>query len=159
MVYGFIGLGNMAGAIIRGMYKSGAFENDTILGFNRSEEKTLKLKEETGLVPCQSESETAEKSDVVILAVKPQMLPAVLPKIVPVMNKDKLLISIAAGKNTNYYEEILGTDGPVVRIMPNINAKVGISFPLSAKYMSFLRNSFRCFLLSQELQVPLFICI
>ncbi|MBO7389475.1 MAG: NAD(P)-binding domain-containing protein, partial [Oscillospiraceae bacterium] len=81
MIYGFIGLGNMAGAIIRGMYKSGAFENDTILGFNRSEKKTLKLKEETGLVPCQSESETAEKADVVILAVKPQMLPAVLPKI------------------------------------------------------------------------------
>ncbi len=127
MNYGFIGLGNMAGAIIRGMYKSGAFENDTILGFNRSEEKTLKLKEETGLVPCQSESETAEKSDVVILAVKPQMLPAVLPKIVPVMNKDKLLISIAAGKKIKYYEDILGTDGPVVRIMPNINAKVGMS--------------------------------
>ena len=52
MIYGFIGLGNMASAILRGMARSGAFEGDTLCGFNRSEGKTIALWNEIGLVPC-----------------------------------------------------------------------------------------------------------
>ena len=54
MVYGFIGLGNMAGAILRGMAGSGSFASDTLCGFNRSPGKTRKLAQEIGLVPCES---------------------------------------------------------------------------------------------------------
>ena len=83
MKYGFIGLGNMAGAIIAGMAACGKFKNDYLYGFNRSQGKTLALKEKHGLIPCASAAEVAEKADVIILAVKPQVLPEVMPRIKP----------------------------------------------------------------------------
>ena len=125
MVYGFIGLGNMASAILRGMAASGAFADDTLCGFNRSEGKTLALWNEIGLVPCRDAAAAAQMADVVVLAVKPQMLPDVLPLVTPEMTKEKLLVSIAAGKPTTYYEAQLPEGVGVVRVMPNINARVG----------------------------------
>ncbi len=125
MVYGFIGLGNMASAILRGMAASGAFADDTLCGFNRSEGKTLALWNEIGLVPCRDAAAVAQMADVVVLAVKPQMLPDVLPLVTPEMTKEKLLVSIAAGKPTTYYEAQLPEGVGVVRVMPNINARVG----------------------------------
>ena len=125
MIYGFIGLGNMASAILRGMAASGAFADDTLCGFNRSEGKTLALWHEIGLVPCADAAAVAEMADVVVLAVKPQMLPDVLPLVAPAMTPEKLLVTIAAGKPTTYYESQLPEDVGVVRVMPNINARVG----------------------------------
>lgn len=61
MKYGFIGLGNMTGAIIAGMAACGKFKNDYLYGFNRSQGKTLALKEKHGLIPCASAAEVAEK--------------------------------------------------------------------------------------------------
>ena len=124
MVYGFIGLGNMASAILRGMAASGAFADDTLCGFNRSEGKTLALWHEIGLVPCKDAAAVTQMADVVVLAVKPQMLPDVLPLVTPEMTKDKLLVTIAAGKPTSYYEAQLQEGVGVVRVMPNINARV-----------------------------------
>ena len=124
MKYGFIGLGNMAGAIIAGMASCGKFKNDYLYGYNRSQGKTLALKEKHGLIPCATAAEVADKADVIILAVKPQVLPAVLPEIAKGVTKDKTVISIAAGKSTAWYEERLPKGVPVVRVMPNINARV-----------------------------------
>lgn len=127
MKYGFIGLGNMAGAIIAGMAACGKFKNDYLYGFNRSEGKTLALKEKHGLIPCASATEVAEKSDVIILAVKPQVMPELLERTAKSISKDKTVITIAAGKTTDWYEERLAKGTPVVRVMPNINAKVKAS--------------------------------
>ena len=55
------------------------------------------------------------------------MLPEVLPEIAKSVTKDKTLITIAAGKSTGWYEERLAKGVPVVRVMPNINAKVKAS--------------------------------
>ena len=93
MKYGFIGLGNMAGAILRGMHRSGNFARDTLLGYNRSAQKTETLRDEIGLVPCESAKDVAERADVIVLAVKPQMLPDVLPELVDAVTPDKLVIS------------------------------------------------------------------
>ena len=127
MKYGFIGLGNMAGAILRGMHRSGNFERDTLLGYNRTAAKTEALRDEIGLVPCESARDVAERADVIVLAVKPQMLPDVLPELRDAVTPEKLVISIAAGKPTTYYESAFMPGVPVVRVMPNINAKVGLS--------------------------------
>ena len=127
MKYGFIGLGNMAGAIIAGMASCGKFKNDYLYGYNRSQGKTLSLKEKHGLIPCATAAEVAEKADVIILAVKPQVLPEVLPEIAKSITKDKTVITIAAGKGTEWYEERLAKGVPIVRVMPNINAKVKAS--------------------------------
>ena len=103
MVYGFIGLGNMAGAILRGMAGSGNFSCDTLCGFNRSPGKTQSLAQEIGLVPCESAKEVAEKADVLVLGVKPQMLPEVLDPIKDAIHPDKLVVTIAAGKGFSFY--------------------------------------------------------
>lgn len=124
MRYGFIGLGNMAGAIIEGMTSSGKFSSDQIYGFNRSESKTLALKDKCGIIPCKSAAEVVGKAEVIILAVKPQMMEAVLKDIGALITRDKTIITIAAGKECAWYEERIGAAVPVVRVMPNINAKV-----------------------------------
>ena len=124
MVYGFIGLGNMAGAILRGMEGSGNFSRDTLCGFNRSPGKTRKLAQEIGLVPCESAKEVAEKADVLVLGVKPQMLPDVLEPIKGAIHPDKLVVTIAAGKGFSFYASYFGENVPLVRVMPNICAQV-----------------------------------
>ena len=114
MIYGFIGLGNMASAILRGMRESGKFTDDTLAGYDVDETKADRVDRMFA-----GEAETAEKSDVIILAVKPQFMDGVLAKIRP---GDKPVITIAAGKETGYYEaRVPGIR--VVRAMPNINAK------------------------------------
>jgi len=106
------------------MAKSGKFPAGTVYGYNRSPEKTRVLAAETELVPCESAADTAKRADVVVLAVKPQMMGDVLPQIAPAVSGDKLIVSIAAGKPTSYYEAAFSDPVPVVRVMPNINAKV-----------------------------------
>ena len=124
MNYGFIGLGNMAGAILAGMAVSGEFAGDKIYGYNRSREKTEKLKAGMGLIPCGSAADAAEAADVVVLAVKPQMMPAVVEELSPVLTPEKTVLSIAAGLPCAWYEARLAPGVPVVRLMPNIAAKV-----------------------------------
>ena len=126
MIYGFIGLGNMASAILRGMDKSGRFPRGTVLGYNRTPEKGLALEKELGLALCDSELAVAEKADAVVLCVKPQFMEEVLERIAPAVTADKLILTIAAGKETGWYEARLG-EVPVVRVMPNINARVNRS--------------------------------
>ena len=123
MKYGFIGLGNMASAILRGMKKySSEFDNDVIYGYDLSKEKCDELSSELGLEILSSEADIVENAETVVLAVKPQMMAGVLEKIAPLVN-NKLIITIAAGKPIAFYEDKL-RNAPVVRIMPNINAKV-----------------------------------
>lgn len=135
MKYGFIGLGNMAGAIIAGMAACGKFKNDYLYGFNRSQGKTLALKEKHGLIPCASAAEVAEKADVIILAVKPQVLPEVMPEIAKGITKDKTVISIAAGKSIGWYEERLakGATADDIKIADGIFASVGKIYHIEEK--------------------------
>ena len=124
MKYGFIGLGNMASAIIGGMIGGGTAGCD-ILGFNRTPAKTGALVEKYGIVGCGSADEVVEKADIIILAVKPQMLPDVMDAAAKCGGKP--VLSIAAGKTLSWYMERLPEGTPVVRIMPNIAARVGES--------------------------------
>ena len=127
MTYGFIGLGNMASAILRGMAKAGVFAENALVGYNPSAAKAQALQNEMPLRACSSAREAAEAADVVVLAVKPQVLPDVLPQIASVVTAQTLVVSIAAGKPTAYYEAALSDGVPVVRVMPNIAARVGAS--------------------------------
>ncbi len=122
MHYGFIGTGNMASAIISGAIGSGRFKATDIYGYNRHIEKAEKLKKECGLNVCGSLSEIIAVSDIIVLAVKPQVLPELLPQMSGHC-EGKKIVSIAAGKTLAYFEEKLGRL-PVLRVMPNINARV-----------------------------------
>lgn len=127
MRYGFIGLGNMGGAILRGMIVCGRFRAEDITGFDADAQKLRSVAEETGINEGSGCRETAEKSDVILLAVKPQQLPGVLSEISGTEGlTDKLFISIAAGFPVERIVSMLGQPTvSVIRAMPNLNASVG----------------------------------
>lgn len=125
MKVGFIGAGNMGGAIIRGMVSSG-FAAADIPVYDKDSSKLMQLFEDCGIVIASSAKDVVEQSDTVILAVKPQMLSDVLTPLAPEFRRRKpLLISIAAGKTISYIEGIIGKEVPLIRVMPNIAAMVG----------------------------------
>ncbi len=127
MTVGFIGAGNMAGAIIRGMAGSG-FRGENIWVYDTDETKLTALYADCGVTICPSADSTASGVDALVLAVKPQVLPAVLPMLAGTLHRCRpLVISIAAGKDLASLEEMAGEGLPLVRVMPNINAKVNES--------------------------------
>lgn len=81
MKFGFIGLGNMAGAIIHGMITSQQFNAADVYGMNRSREKTEDLVNKYGIQAADTIEQIMEQVDVIVIAVKPQMFEDVLPTI------------------------------------------------------------------------------
>ncbi|MGN0523295.1 MAG: pyrroline-5-carboxylate reductase [Eubacterium sp.] len=126
MAIGFIGCGNMASAIINGIIKSGVFEAEEINAFDICKPATDALKGKYNINVLDSETDIVKESDTVILAVKPNVLTDVLNKINnALLEKECLVISIAAGKTTDFIREQLTHDNKIIRVMPNINATVG----------------------------------
>jgi pyrroline-5-carboxylate reductase len=124
MKYGFLGSGNMASAIINGMIKNGFCKGYDILVFNRTVEKAEKLSKQCGVKVCSSQKELIENSDVFIISVKPNVLDEIASSIKADLGDRKpLIISIAVGKTLDYLKDNLGSKA-IVRVMPNINAKV-----------------------------------
>ena len=100
---GFIGCGNMATAIIGGAVSSEFLKGDQICVFDVDTEKSEFLKESLGINVLTSASDVAENSYAVVLAIKPQVFPVVLPQIKEsVIKNDTAIISIGAGKTLNY---------------------------------------------------------
>ena len=116
MKYGFIGCGNMGGAIAKALAKN-------CLDFAVSD-RSGKAKE-LGF-PYLPATEIAEIADRIFLGVKPQMMAGVLKNLEPILQDRKpLLISMAAGLTMAQIEEMAGGDLPVIRIMPNTPVAVG----------------------------------
>jgi pyrroline-5-carboxylate reductase len=132
-MYGFIGAGNMATAIIKGMLKSGLAEPERIFYYdiiNKNLEATK----------TKSIEELISGSDIIILAVKPHILPEVLEKNCEAL-KSKLLISIAAGTPIKKIESFFGAVKPgIVRVMPNVAASIGESMSAICHNAAVSRN-------------------
>lgn len=124
--YGFIGVGNMASAIIKGMVHNG-FQANSIFGVNRSQTKLELLNKEVGLIACPSIEALMQEVDVVVLSVKPQMFEEVLPTVRQHLREGQIIISIAAGKSLDYLHNVLGNNISLFRVMPNMNATIGAS--------------------------------
>ena len=123
MRYGFIGLGNMGGAIVKGILSGDSFSDDEVYGYDVDSVKAEQLYEEAGVSLCGSIQDLAGHSDVIILAVKPQYMQSVLDELKPLDIDGCLIISIAAGLQTEYFEKELKDNGVrIVRAMPNLNA-------------------------------------
>ena len=123
---GFIGTGNMATAIIKGIIKSGLLKGEEIAVYDIAKDKAQSLGEEYGLNVFASEKKIAQKCDKVILSVKPNVFPSLLSEIdSELKTNNPLIISIAAGKTIEFISSCLSYDAKIVRVMPNINAKVG----------------------------------
>lgn len=122
---GFIGTGNMASAIIKGVRRSGRITEE-IAVFDISEEKAQALSREYGVKVLTSTEDIARQCDKVVLSVKPNVFPSLLNEIGEALKENNpLIISIAAGKTLDFIGGCLPYEGRIVRVMPNINAKVG----------------------------------
>jgi pyrroline-5-carboxylate reductase len=120
--YGFIGAGNMAGAIVDGLIASGHSGGTTVWSAHDS---ASALAARTGVRLAPSAEELVGTSDVVILAVKPHVIPVVLAPLQDALAARKpLVVSIAAGLTTTRLESLLPDGTRVVRAMPNMAAAV-----------------------------------
>lgn len=120
----FIGGGNMATALIAGLTneRGGALE---IRVADPSEEARARLMREYGVETHADCSSATDGADVVVLAVKPQVMASVLEELAPVIEDGQLVLSIAAGTTVSAIQSALGDDRPVVRAMPNTPALIG----------------------------------
>lgn len=123
MILGVIGAGNMGSAIIRGYLASGA-DPQKIHVCGHHPEKLESLSEELGFRISASAAELTEKSDIILLAVKPKDAEKVLKEISPAFTADKILVSIAAGKTIRFLSDACESAEKIVRVMPNTPALV-----------------------------------
>jgi len=124
MNIGFLGTGNMGGAIISGYAKQAKGNGETLLAFDLNTEKLAALSEKTGVLACDSQEELVTRSDVVVLGLKPNIFDTVLPEIAPLFTEGKIVVTMAAGISIGFIESYLGPKTPIVRIMPNTPAMV-----------------------------------
>ena len=126
MKLGFIGCGNMAGAIIRGIIASGAVSPEEIIGADLSAAAREKIQAESGIAVTDDNNEVVKSAQTIFLTVKPQYLEDVIFGIRETAKSGQLFVSIAAGRSVSWIEERF-RDYPVrlVRLMPNTPALVG----------------------------------
>lgn len=126
MKIGFIGLGNMAKAIIGGIEAKKIVESSDILGSAKTEATKTKVRDEFGITVMENNAAVAMASDILFLAVKPIFFPEIMAEIKDSIKPDTLVVSIAAGKTIEYIENGLGNPQiKLIRCMPNTPALVG----------------------------------
>ena len=117
MKYGFIGCGNMGGAIAKAIFTK---TTDLAVTDRSGKAKTMGF-------PYTSAEDIAQNAERIFLAVKPQMMEGVLAPLKPILQERKpLLITMAAGLTMEKIETIAGGNLPVIRIMPNTPTAIGM---------------------------------
>ena len=113
-----VGCGKMGSALLKGWLAEGLDPNEiTVIDPDPSDwliKQTVRLNKTLPINPS-----------IVLIAVKPQMMPDVVPKLKKLGNSKTLFISIAAGTSISYFQRILGNQTPIVRAMPNTPASIG----------------------------------
>lgn len=121
---GFIGSGNMASALVKGIVEGGLYKGDELTAFDVNTERMNTLVKEYGVIPAKSNVKLVERSRIIMLCVKPQSMEEVLQEIKGHVHQDRLVITIAAGITIKYIERFLGDNIPIIRVMPNTPALI-----------------------------------
>lgn len=121
---GFLGAGNMAEALIRGLLNGGHATPAQIIASGPRDERMQELNKKFGIETTRSNRELVEKADILVLSVKPQIMRAVLDEISGSVKKNALVVSIAAGVPIATIETRLPAGTRVIRTMPNTPALV-----------------------------------
>jgi len=121
---GFVGAGNMGEALIRGLVESNVVPAEHILIADVRADRVHQLADQYGLRAVAGNAPLVSGADVVILAVKPQIMAAVLRETMPALTKRPLVISLAAGVSTATIQSVLGKYPRLIRVMPNTPALV-----------------------------------
>lgn len=122
---GFIGGGAMAEALLTGITGAGLVSAQQILTSDVNEQRRAYLSEKFAIGVTADSQAVVNQADIVILAVKPFVMPDILAETGGWFSSAQLVISIAAGINTTYIEKYLTGQVPVVRAMPNTPALLG----------------------------------
>ena len=122
--FSFIGGGNMAEALLKGLLNGLHVKAACILATDVVPARRQYLETTYGIQTSADNGVAVEHSEVIILAVKPQIVPTVLEEIAPLLSPSKLVISIAAGVTLQTLQQILGMQRRVIRVMPNTPALV-----------------------------------
>ncbi len=121
---GFIGAGNMAEALIKGLIASKINNKKEILISDLSKQRESFISKNYGVIRCKSNADLARKSDIIIISVKPYNVTEVVKEISSDFPTKSILISIAAGIPTSLINEAVEKNIKLVRVMPNIPALV-----------------------------------
>jgi pyrroline-5-carboxylate reductase len=121
---GFIGGGNMGEALIKGLLAANLVPPEAIHASDVRIERLRSLDQQYGVQLREDNGALVRDVDIVILAVKPQIMAPVVRQIAPAVTRRKLLISIAAGVSTTTIRAALGKDARLIRVMPNTPALV-----------------------------------
>ncbi|MCI8713325.1 MAG: pyrroline-5-carboxylate reductase [Ruminococcus sp.] len=125
MKLGFIGTGNMAGAIMGGIIKKGIMAPSEIIGSDVSAAGRDRTRETYGICVTEDNVEVVRKAETVFLSVKPQFYPAVIEQIKGEVGESQLIVTIAPGKTLDWLKGQFGRELKIVRTMPNTPAMVG----------------------------------
>lgn len=121
---GFIGSGNMAKAMIGGIVKSGLVEPQNIISSDLNEAILESVRNEFNINTTTKSEEVVKNSDIIIVAVKPNIYDIVLNGVKELIDNEKIIVTIAAGKTIESIENVIGQNKKIVRTMPNTPALV-----------------------------------
>jgi pyrroline-5-carboxylate reductase len=121
----FVGAGNMAGALIRGLIGTATVPADKIIAADPEQDRIAVLAKDLGIRTTPDNTAAVREATVIVLATKPQVFAQVLPGIAAAVRPNALLVSIAAGISTARIERSFPDGSRVVRTMPNTPALVG----------------------------------
>jgi pyrroline-5-carboxylate reductase len=122
---GFIGAGNMATALIKGILSAELFKSEDVFASDLDIEKLDTLKNDFGInTVFKNNAELVSNSDIIVLSVKPQIMDRIIKEISHVLNEDKLVISIAAGISSEFIEKLADKKLRIIRSMPNTPALI-----------------------------------
>lgn len=122
---GFIGAGNMAEAIARGILSAGVYRAPDIIAADISDVRRALFADQLKIRAIEDAPSIVTQCQTILLCVKPQQMSAMLESIREYLTADHLVITIAAGISTSYIEKAVGKPIRVVRIMPNTAMLVG----------------------------------
>lgn len=123
MKVGFVGCGNMAQAMIKGITASGKISSQEIMASSKTGKTSEKMRQELNIL-VGTNREVAEFADVLFLAVKPHQYADVIAEIRDLINREKTVVTIAPGKTIDWLQEKFGKNVKIVRTMPNTPALV-----------------------------------
>lgn len=122
---GVIGAGKIGAAMARGIIRAGLVKKEGVMASDVSDALRQAITQELGIKATADNGELCDFADIIILAVKPQIVDPVAREIAKKLGKGKLLVSVAAGVPLDRIETHLDPGARVVRVMPNISCVVG----------------------------------
>lgn len=125
MTLALIGTGNMGQALVRGFLQQKLLNGGAIRLFDTDSAKAGEFARSIGAVTCDSAAEAVAEADIVLLAVKPQVIEPAIAAFADRLRESSLLVSIAAGVPLARLRSLAGTLPAIARVMPNTPALVG----------------------------------